>query len=64
MTSQAQELLRLFDLLSDGDKQEVVGEIFRRAAGVNITPLSENDLVDVAEQVFLQIDLSEQSDAS
>lgn len=56
MTIQAQEILHSFDLLPEGDKQEVVAEILRRSLTINTTPLSDNDLVGAAEDNFLQLD--------
>ncbi len=64
MTIQAQEILHSFDLLPDGDKREVAVEILRRELATDIPPLSDNDLVGIAEEIFLQLDLCEESDAS
>jgi hypothetical protein len=64
MTIQAQEILHSFDLLPDGDKREVVAEILRRGLAMNIPPLSDDDLVGTAEEIFLQLDCCEKSDAS
>jgi hypothetical protein len=64
MTIQAQEILHSFDLLPEGDKREVVAEIVRRGLAMNIAPLSDDDLVGAAEELFVQLDSCEGSDAS
>ncbi len=64
MTSRVQEILHLFDLLSDGDKQEVLAEILRREPVGEVPPLSDSDLVGAAEEIFLQLDSREKPNAS
>jgi hypothetical protein len=64
MTIQAQEILHSFDLLPDFEKRQVVTEILRRELAVDTPPLSDDDLLGAAEEVFLQLDLREESDAS
>ena len=64
MTIQVQEILHSFDLLPDGDKRDVVAEILRRGLAMNALPLSDNDLIGAADEVFLQLDCREESDAS
>jgi hypothetical protein len=64
MTIQAQEILHSFDLLPDGEKREVVAEILRRGLAINVPPLSDDDLVATAEELFLKLDSCETSDAS
>ena len=63
MTVQAQEILHSFDLLPDGDKREVVAEILRRGLAMDVSPLSDSNLVAAAEEIFLQLDSGEESDA-
>ena len=63
MTVQAQEILHSFDLLPDGDKREMVAEILRRGLTMDVSPLSDSDLVAAAEEIFLQLDSGEKSDA-
>jgi hypothetical protein len=64
MTAQVQEMLHTFDLLPDGDKRELASEILRRTLMLDVPPLSDEQLVGAAEEIFLQLDRSEAVDAS
>ncbi|MBU4273353.1 MAG: hypothetical protein KKE86_13075 [Planctomycetes bacterium] len=64
MTVQVQEFLHSFDLLPDGDKRELAGEILRRSLTLDAPALSDEQLVCVADEVFRQIDRRETDDAS
>ena len=64
MTAQVQDMLRTFDLLPDGDKRELASEILRRTLMLDVPPLSDEQLVGAAEEIFLQLDRSEAVDAS
>jgi hypothetical protein len=64
MTAQVQELLHTFDLLPDGDKRELASEILRRTLTLDALPLSDEQLVGAAEELFLQLDHNEAADAS
>ena len=64
MTAQVQDMLHTFDLLPDGDKRELVNEILRRSLTLDVPVLSDEQLVGVAEELFLQLDRSEAADAS
>jgi hypothetical protein len=64
MTAQVQQMLHTFDLLPDGDKRELAGEILRRTLTLDVSPLSDEQLVGAAEELFLQLDRSEAADVS
>ena len=64
MTAQIREMLQTFDLLPEGDKRELASEILRRTLTLDVPPLSDQQLVVAAEEVFLQLDRSEADDAS
>jgi hypothetical protein len=64
MTAQVQDMLRTFDLLPEGEKRELAGEILRRTLMLDVPPLSDEQLVGAAEDLFLQLDRSEAVDAS
>ena len=64
MTTQAQNILNSFDLLPEGDKREVALEILRREMTMRVPPLSDEDLVGIAEGVFLELDSREATNAS
>jgi hypothetical protein len=63
MTTATQHLLDAFDLLSALEKQAVTCEILRRMQDVDLTPLSDEDLVLSAEALFLTLDRREATDA-
>jgi hypothetical protein len=62
MTIQVQEMLHSFELLSEGDKRELAAEILRRSLTLDSPPLSDEQLVGAAEEVFLQLDEREGRD--
>jgi len=64
MTAQVQDMLHTFDLLPEGDKRELAGEILRRSLMLDVPALSDEQLVGAAEERFLQLDRSEAADAS
>jgi hypothetical protein len=51
-----QEILHCFELLSEGDKQELATEILRRSLTLDSPPLSDEQLIGTAEELFLQLD--------
>ncbi|ACK72545.1 hypothetical protein PCC7424_4175 [Gloeothece citriformis PCC 7424] len=59
MTTSVQELLSRFDQLTDLEKQEFVTEILKRIIHLDFPPLSDEELVLNAEQVFLELDRQE-----
>jgi hypothetical protein len=63
MTTATQHLLDAFDLLSALEKQAVTCEILRRMQDVDLTPLSDEDLVLSAEALFLTLDRRDATDA-
>jgi hypothetical protein len=59
MTARAQELLHSFEQLGDVDKREIVSELLRRSTEIDTPPLSDEELVGAAEELFLQLDREE-----
>ena len=53
------DLLQSFESLSEADKKEVASEILRRSASFKLLPLSDEELVLNAEQLFLELDRQE-----
>ena len=53
------DLLQSFDSLSEADKKEVASEILRRSASFDLLPLSDEELIVNAEQLFLELDRQE-----
>jgi hypothetical protein len=63
MTTATQHLLDSFDLLSAAEKQAVACEILRRMRDVDLPPFSDEELVLIAEALFLELDRREATDA-
>ena len=64
MTAQVQAMLNTFDRLPESDKRELASEILRRTLALDAPPLSDEQLVGAADELFLQLDRSEAADAS
>jgi hypothetical protein len=64
MTAQVQEFLHSFDLLPEGAKRELADEILRRSLMMDVPPLSDEQLVGAAEEIFAQLDQDEVGNAS
>ncbi len=52
MTTQVQEILHSFERLDDEDKRELVSELLRRSTVIDTQPLSDDQLVSLAEDVW------------
>ncbi len=63
MTSAVRNLLQAYDSLPEPDKRELVAEILRRSVKVDFAPLSEEDLLQTANDLFLELDQREAGDA-
>jgi hypothetical protein len=63
MTTAVQNLLRSFDRLSEPEKQEAMAAILRRSLALDFPPLSEEELILSAEELFLELDRQEAQDA-
>jgi len=63
MTTAVLELLRSFESLADSDKRELAAEILRRSVDFEYLPLSDEDLVRNAEDLFVELDRGESRDA-
>jgi hypothetical protein len=60
MTTEVQEILHCFEMLPDGDKRELATEILRRSLTLDSPPLSDEQLIGAAEELFLQLDEREE----
>ena len=63
MTAQVETILQSFDLLPDVEKRELASEIVRRTLKCDTPPLSDEEFVAIAENLFLDLDKSESDDA-
>jgi hypothetical protein len=59
MTTDAKRLLRAFESLSARDQREVADEIIRRSLKKARQPLTDEELVLAADDLFLQLDRRE-----
>lgn len=59
-----QSLLREFDDLSDHEQLEAASHILRRTLNRDLPPLTDDDLVRTAEEIFLELDAREADDAN
>lgn len=64
MTLSAQQIIDSFERLPESEKQEVTYEILRRSIYLEIPPLTDEELVAAAEQLFLALDAKEAEDGS
>lgn len=63
MNPSTQEILNTFDRLSEFEQWELASQILRRALQLNIPPLSDEELVQNAEELFIELDRRELEDA-
>ncbi|MBD6615217.1 hypothetical protein FNW02_04955 [Komarekiella sp. 'clone 1'] len=59
MTASVQELLSTFDSLTEPERLEIVLEILKRVTYLELPPLSHDDLILNAEEIFLELDKQE-----
>jgi len=59
MSTTVKQLLDKFDHLPDTEKREVAAEIMRRTVKLDLPPLTDEDLVMNAEDLFLELDQRE-----
>lgn len=62
MNTVAQELLKTFDDLPDTEQQVIAAEILKRVINFDIPPMTDEDLVFNAEELFLVLDEQETND--
>lgn len=57
-----QKLLSTFDSLSEPERWEIILEILKRVTHLDFSPLSDEDLIWNAEELFLELDKQESAD--
>ncbi|MCT7969850.1 hypothetical protein NG799_26395 [Laspinema sp. D1] len=62
MNTLAQELLKNFDDLPQTEQQALAVEILKRVVNFDVPPLTDEDLVLNAEELFLALDEQETDD--
>ncbi|MGA2296630.1 MAG: hypothetical protein ABSG15_03680 [FCB group bacterium] len=63
MTNSVKNLINTFDTLPSEAKQEAVYQILRRVPYIEMDSLSDEALVAVAEEIFLELDYKEAMNA-
>ncbi len=61
MTASAKSILESFDELPEPEKREVARAILRRTLHLGVPPLSDEDLVAQADELFRELDACEAS---
>ncbi len=63
MTTDIKEILNTFEHLSENDKKDLASEILRRTVKFDFPPLTDEDLIQSAEKLFLELDRRESKSA-
>jgi hypothetical protein len=59
MSTEIESVLQSFERLSMPDKREVASEIIRRSLSLDLPPLSDDELVRIANELFVSLDQNE-----
>jgi hypothetical protein len=62
MSTTSQQIISGFDALPLTEQREVAAEILRRSATWETSPLTDDDLTRLADEVFLELDRREAED--
>jgi hypothetical protein len=62
MTPSVHQLLETFDKLPEREKHEAANEILRRVRTYDFSPMSDEELILSAEELFLELDRREAID--
>jgi hypothetical protein len=62
MSTSVENILDSIERLSDLEKRELLSEIMRRTVSLDIPPLTDEELVLIAEESFLELDKRESRD--
>ncbi len=62
MSGSVKNILESFDELPEGEKREVASAILRRTLRFDAPPLTENDLLAQADELFRELDARETAD--
>lgn len=63
MSPAVEGMLRNFEGLSSQEQREVVAEVLRRGRNLEWPPLTDDDLLEISDETFVQIDENETRDA-
>jgi hypothetical protein len=62
MSTTVENILDSIERLSDPEKRELLSEIMRRTVSLDVPPLTDEELVLIAEESFLELDKREARD--
>jgi hypothetical protein len=62
MNTAVENILDSIERLSDLEKRELLSEIMRRTVSLDVLPLTDEELVLIAEESFLELDKRESLD--
>lgn len=62
MSTATQNILDSIERLSDPEKRELLSEIMRRTVSLDVPPLTDEELVLIAKESFLELDKREARD--
>ena len=62
MSTSVENILDSIERLSDLEKRELISEIMRRTVSLDVPPLTDEELVLIAEESFLELDKRESID--
>ena len=62
MNTVVENILYSFELLSEHEKIELASEILRRTAKSDFSPLTDDELIYLADEIFLELDKIESED--
>ena len=63
MNTETQSILKSINRLPEPEKRELAAEIIRLTANFDFPPLTDEDLVATADELFLDLDRAEVKDA-
>jgi len=63
MSTSVKDILHSFELLSENEKKELASEIVRRTAKFDLPPLTDEDIISCADELFLELDRRESKNA-
>jgi len=64
MSTDSQHVIAIFESLPPIEQREVMAELLRKAAQWDSPPLSDEELVRLADEVFLEMDRREAADGT
>ena len=55
MPTSVKDIIQTFELLSEDEKKELASEIMRRTAKFDLPPLTNEELIGCADELFLEL---------